>query len=218
MPNLLEVQSKSFDEFLQKDVLPTERQNIGLESAFKNVFPVEDAHGNYLLEYKYYTIGEPRYTIKECLERGVSYTVPLKVRLVLHISEEGISKGDYQAGIEQDIFFGNVPYMTEKGTSSSTAPERAIVSQLAAFAGGSSLTKPNTQRYENLLRAGHSFPRIVVDFVIDTRDILSAIVDRRRKFPATILLPGFRLSAMRISSVCSELASATACPPSFPQD
>jgi len=64
MPNLLEVQLKSFDEFLQKDTMPLERKNIGLESAFRNVFPVEDTHGNYLLEYKYYTIGEPRYTIK----------------------------------------------------------------------------------------------------------------------------------------------------------
>ncbi|MFH1212507.1 MAG: DNA-directed RNA polymerase subunit beta [Candidatus Neomarinimicrobiota bacterium] len=191
MPNLLEVQSKSFDEFLQKDVLPQERKTIGLESAFKNVFPVEDAHGNYLLEYKYYTIGEPRYTIKECLERGVSYTVPLKVRLVLHISEEGISKGDYQAGIEQDIFFGNIPYMTEKGTFIINGAERAIVSQLQRSPGVFFDESEHTNGMKIYSARVIPFRGSWVDFVIDTRDILSAIVDRRRKFPATILLRAF---------------------------
>ncbi|MFA4921578.1 MAG: DNA-directed RNA polymerase subunit beta, partial [Candidatus Neomarinimicrobiota bacterium] len=191
MPNLLEVQLKAFDEFLQKDVLPQERKNIGLESAFKNVFPVEDAHGNYLLEYKYYTIGEPRYTIKECLERGVSYTVPLKVRLVLHISEEGISKGEYQAGIEQDIFFGNVPYMTEKGTFIINGAERAIVSQLQRSPGVFFDESVHTNGMKIYSARVIPFRGSWVDFVIDTRDILSAIVDRRRKFPATILLRAF---------------------------
>ncbi len=191
MPNLLEVQLKSFDEFLQKDTMPLERKNIGLESAFRNVFPVEDTHGNYLLEYKYYTIGEPRYTIKECLERGVSYTVPLKVRLVLHISEEGISKGEYQAGIEQDIFFGNVPFMTEKGTFIINGAERAIVSQLQRSPGVFFDETEHTNGMKIYSARVIPFRGSWIDFVIDTRDILSAIIDRRRKFPATILLRAF---------------------------
>lgn len=130
LPNLLDIQVRSFDEFLQKDVPPDQRKNEGLEAAFRSVFPIDDTHGNYLLEYLFYTVGEPRYTIKECLERGVSYTVPLKVRLVLHISEEGGEKKELTRSIEQEIFFGNIPYMTNKGTFIINGAERCVVSQL----------------------------------------------------------------------------------------
>jgi len=191
MPNLLAVQVGSFDEFLQKDVSPSERENKGIESAFRNVFPVEDSHGNYILEYKYYTIGEPRYCIKECLERGVSYTAPLKVRLVLHISEEGGEKGNYAAGIEQDIFFGNVPYMTEKGTFIINGAERVIVSQLQRSPGVFFDEGIHTNGMKIYTARVIPFRGSWVDFVIDTRDVLSAIIDRRRKFPATILLRAF---------------------------
>ncbi len=191
MPNLLAVQVESFDEFLQKDVSPAERENKGIESAFHNVFPVEDSHGNYILEYKYYTIGEPRYCIKECLERGVSYTAPLKVRLVLHISEEGGEKGNYAAGIEQDIFFGNVPYMTEKGTFIINGAERVIVSQLQRSPGVFFDEGIHTNGMKIYTARVIPFRGSWVDFVIDTRDVLSAIIDRRRKFPATILLRAF---------------------------
>ena len=191
MPNLLEVQTKSFEEFLQKNVLPDKRENKGLESAFRNIFPVEDTHGNYLLEYKYYTVGEPRYTIKECLERGVSYAVPLKVRLVLHISEEGSNKGDYSAGIEQDIFFGNIPYMTDKGTFIINGAERVIVSQLQRSPGVFFDESEHTNGMKIYTARIIPFRGSWVDFIIDTRDVLSAVVDRRRKFPATILLRAF---------------------------
>ncbi|MCK4716102.1 MAG: DNA-directed RNA polymerase subunit beta, partial [Candidatus Marinimicrobia bacterium] len=151
----------------------------------------EDSHGNYILEYKYYTIGEPRYCIKECLERGVSYTVPLKVRLVLHISEEGGEKGNYAAGIEQDIFFGNVPYMTEKGTFIINGAERVIVSQLQRSPGVFFDEGIHTNGMKIYTARVIPFRGSWVDFVIDTRDVLSAIIDRRRKFPATILLRAF---------------------------
>jgi len=191
MPNLLDVQLKSYDWFLQKDVPPQKRQQKGLEAAFNNIFPVEDSHGNYLLEYKYYTIGEPRYSIKECIERGVSYTVPLKVRLVLHIREEGGSKGDYTAGIEQDIFFGNVPYMTEKGTFIINGAERVIVSQLQRSPGVFFDEGVHTNGMKIYSARVIPFRGSWVDFVVDTHDVLSAIIDRRRKFPATILLRAF---------------------------
>ena len=191
MPNLLAIQLDSFQDFLQEDVDPKERLNKGLESAFKNIFPVEDSHGNYILEYKYYSIGEPRYVIKECLERGVSYTVPLKVRLVLHISEEGGEKGDYSAGIEQDIFFGNVPYMTNKGTFIINGAERVIVSQLQRSPGVFFDEGEHTNGMKIYTARVIPFRGSWVDFVIDTRDVLSAIIDRRKKFPATILLRAF---------------------------
>lgn len=191
VPNLLDVQIKSFAEFLQKDVPPQERKVEGLEAAFRSVFPVEDTHGNYYLEYKFYTVGEPRYTIKECLERGVSYTVPLKARLVLHISEEGIAKGEHESSIEQDIFFGNIPYMTDKGTFIINGAERCIVSQLQRSPGVFFDTTEHTNGMLIYTARVIPFRGSWVDFVIDTRDILSAIIDRRRKFPATILLRSF---------------------------
>lgn len=191
MPNLLAVQLDSYEKFLQVGTLPTKRENIGLESAFRNIFPVEDSHGNYLLEYKYYTIGEPRYTIKECTERGVSYAVPLKVRLVLHISEEGGEKGDYTAGIEQDIFFGNVPAMTAKGTFIINGAERVIVSQLQRSPGVFFDEGIHSNGMKMYTARVIPFRGSWVDFVIDTKDVLSAIIDRRRKFPATILLRAF---------------------------
>ncbi|MCD6205799.1 MAG: DNA-directed RNA polymerase subunit beta [Candidatus Marinimicrobia bacterium] len=191
MPNLLAIQLDSFEEFLQKDMEPTKRENKGLESAFRNIFPVEDSHGNYILEYKYYTIGEPRYTIKECLERGVSYTVPLKVRLILHVSEEGGEKGEYSAGIEQDIFFGNVPYMTDKGTFIINGAERVIVSQLQRSPGVFFDEGVHTNGMKIYTARVIPFRGSWVDFVIDTRDVLNAIIDRRRKFPATVLLRAF---------------------------
>lgn len=191
MPNLLGIQLNSYKSFLQKDIRPAERENIGLEEAFNNIFPIEDSHGNYLLEYKYYTLGEPRYTTKECIERGVSYTIPLKARLVLHISEEGESKGDYSAGIEQDIFFGNVPYMTERGTFIINGAERVIVNQLQRSPGVFFDEGIHTNGMKIYTARVIPFRGSWVDFVIDTRDTLSAIIDRRRKFPATILLRAF---------------------------
>ncbi len=191
MPNLLDVQLKSYEAFLQKDVLPQNRKKKGLEAAFHNIFPVEDTHGNYLLEYKYYSVGEPRYSIKECIERGVSYTIPLKVRLVLHISEEDSSKENYAAGIEQDIFFGNVPYMTEKGTFIINGAERAIVSQLQRSPGVFFDEGKHANGMKIYSARVIPFRGSWVDFVIDTHDVLSAIIDRRRKFPATILLRAF---------------------------
>jgi DNA-directed RNA polymerase subunit beta len=194
MPDLLAVQLESFEDFLQETVLPTERTNKGLESAFRNIFPVEDSHGNYILEYKYYTIGEPRYRIKECLERGVSYTVPLKVRLILHISEEGPEKGNYSAGIEQDIFFGNIPYMTPRGTFIVNGAERVVVSQLQRSPGVFFDEGVHTNGMKIYTARVIPFRGSWVDFVIDTRDVMSAVIDRRRKFPATILLRAFGFS------------------------
>ena len=194
MPDLLAVQLESFEDFLQETVSPTERTNQGLESAFRNIFPVEDSHGNYILEYKYYTIGEPRYRIKECLERGVSYTVPLKVRLILHISEEGPEKGNYSAGIEQDIFFGNIPYMTLRGTFIVNGAERVVVSQLQRSPGVFFDEGVHSNGMKIYTARVIPFRGSWVDFVIDTRDVMSAVIDRRRKFPATILLRAFGFS------------------------
>ena len=190
VPNLLDVQIRSFEEFLQKDVPPEKRKVQGLEEAFRSIFPIEDNHGNYLLEYKYYTVGDPPYTVRECVERGVSYTVPLKVRLVLHISEEGGS-GKYTAGIEQDIFFGNIPYMTERGTFVINGAERVIVSQLQRSPGVVFDQQDHSSGNKIYIARIIPFRGSWVDFVIDHHDVMNAIIDKRRKFPATILLRAF---------------------------
>jgi len=127
-PDLLDIQLQSYEEFLQENVLVEKRRPKGLEAVFKTMFPVEDSHKNYVLEYKHYYLGLPKYTVKECLERRISYNVPLKVRFVLHITDED-DRSKYVQNIEQDVFFGNIPYMSDRGTFIINGAERVIVSQ-----------------------------------------------------------------------------------------
>ena len=129
IPDLLAIQTSSYGEFLQPKALPEQRDAKGLEAVLQGMFPVEDSHGNYVLEYVNYHLGAPKYSVRECLDRGVSYMVPLKVRLILHITDEQ-DKSVYAQSIEQDVFFGNVPYMTDRGTFIINGAERIIVSQL----------------------------------------------------------------------------------------
>ncbi|HMA61150.1 MAG TPA: DNA-directed RNA polymerase subunit beta, partial [bacterium] len=191
IPHLLDIQKGSFEEFLQKNVAPEERNNIGLQASFNNIFPIEGAHGNYMLEFKYYTVGEPRYNVQECIDRGVSYTVPLKVRLVLHVREEDTEKGEYSTGIEQDVFFGNIPNMTKKGTFVFNGAERIIVSQIqrspGVFFDEGKHSSGNTIYTARIIPKRGSW----VDFIVDHRDIIYTVIDRRHKFPATILLRAF---------------------------
>ena len=187
VPDLLDIQLSSWVDFLQEDILPEKRLNKGLEGVFKNIFPIEDNNKNYVLEYKNYYLGLPKHTVKECLERRISYTVPLKVKFVLHITDEG-DKSSYVQDIEQDVFFGNIPYMTNSGTFIINGAERVIVSQLQRSPGVffDQSFHPNGTKI--------SLARIIpfrgswVDFTTDIYDCIYAIIDRRRKFPATVLL------------------------------
>ena len=104
IPDLLGLQVNSMETFLQEEVLPEKRENVGLEAVFRNIFPIEDNHKNYVLEYKYYYLGIPRYTVKEVLERRITYSVPLKVKFVLHITDEN-DRSKYIQSIEQDVFW-----------------------------------------------------------------------------------------------------------------
>ena len=128
-PDLLGVQIDAFQSFIQEHAPEDERLNIGLEEVFKSVFPIEDSHKNYVLEYKSYFLGLAKYTAEECMDRGLTYSVPLKVRLVLHITNED-DRSKYDQSIEQEVYFGNIPYMTNKGTFVINGAERVIVSQL----------------------------------------------------------------------------------------
>ena len=193
VPDLLSLQVYSWDDFLQEDVLPEKRENKGLEAVFKNIFPVEDNHKNYLLEYKSYYLGLPKYTVKECLERRISYAVPLKVKFVLHITDEN-DKSNFVQSIEQDVFFGNIPYMTNSGTFIINGAERIIVSQLQRSPGVffDQSVHPNGTKIHTARII--PFRGSWVDFSTDIYDCMYAIIDRRRKFPATLLLRAIGIS------------------------
>jgi len=201
MPNLLAVQLDSFHEFLQTAAKDDSRTMQGIEGVFQTIFPIEATRGHLVMEYMSYRTGEPKYGIEECQERGLSYSVPLKVRLRLVVKEEpeGSEKGemvirDIQ---EQEVYLGELPMITDKGTFLINGAERVIVSQLHRSPGVffSDEIHPNGRR---LFRS-----RIIpyrgswVEFTTDINNILYVHIDRKRKQPATILLRalGFQTNA-----------------------
>jgi len=194
IPDLLDIQLASFEDFLQEDVLPEKRESKGLEAVFRNMFPVEDNHRNYVLEYKHYYLGLPKYTVKECLERRISYALPLKIRFVLHITDEN-DRSKYIQSIEQDVFFGNIPFMTKSGTFVINGAERVIVSQLQRSPGvffDQNFHPNGTKIFQARIIP---FRGSWVDFTTDIYDCIYAIIDRRRKFPATLLLRALGFSS-----------------------
>ena len=186
-PDLLDVQIEAFESFIQENIPEDERLKTGLEEVFQNVFPVEDSHKNYILEYKSYFLGLAKYTPEECMDRGLTYSVPLKVRLVLHITNED-DRNKYDQSIEQEVYFGNVPYMTNKGTFVINGAERVIVSQLQRSPGvffDASVHPNGTKLFQARIIP---FRGSWVDFTTDINDCIFSIIDRRRKFPVTMLL------------------------------
>jgi len=187
IPDLLAVQTGSFQDFIQEYIPEDERESIGLEEVFNNAFPIEDPHRNYVLEFKSYFLGLPKYGPGECIDRGITYSVPLKARLILHITDED-NKNEYAQSIEQEVYFGNLPRMTEKGTFIINGAERVIVSQLQRSPGvffDDSIHPNGTRLFQARIIP---FRGSWVDFTTDINDCLFAIIDRRRKFPVTILL------------------------------
>jgi len=126
-PDFLEVQLKSFQDFLQLETTPENRKNEGLFKVFQENFPIVDARGAFVLEFKDYYIDPPRYTIEECLERGLTYSVPLKAKLYLYCTDP--QHEDFEP-IMQDVYLGNIPYMTPRGSFIFNGAERVIVSQI----------------------------------------------------------------------------------------
>ena len=186
-PDLLDVQIEAFQSFIQNNVPEDERLNVGLEEVFNNVFPLEDSHKNYVFEYKSYFLGLAKYTPEECMDRGLTYSVPLKVRLILHITNED-DRSKYDQSIEQEVYFGNIPNMTKKGTFVINGAERVIVSQLQRSPGvffDQSIHPNGTKLFQGRIIP---FRGSWVDFTTDINDSIFCIIDRRRKFPVTMLL------------------------------
>ena len=191
--NLIEMQKESYHRFLQKDVEPGARSDYGLQGVFKSVFPIRDFSGVCSLEFVEYGLGDPKYDVDECQQRGMTFEVPMKIRVRLVVHDLGPdSKAQTIRDIkEQEIYFGTLPMMTEHGTFIINGTERVVVSQLHRSPG----------LFIDHDRAKiHSSGKIIysarliplrgswIDFEFDPKDILYVRIDRRRKFPATILL------------------------------
>ncbi len=188
LPNLLSVQLDSFRNFLQSDVPPSQRKDDGLQKVFKEVFPIADARENYALEFVSYGLGEPKYTIDECQERDATYAAPLKATLRLIVKETLNGAKEVKDIIEQEVYLGEIPLITEKGTFIINGAERVVVSQLHRSPGVffDESIHPNGKR----LYAARIIPYhgSWVEFSLDVNDIMYVHIDRKRKIPVTVLL------------------------------
>src|SRR3982751_5156056 len=192
MPHLLDIQVRAFEALLQTDAASHEREDIGLERVFKDLFPIADVHENFSLEFVRYSLGEPKYSVEECIERDMTYSAPLKATLQLVINET-LPDGEKRPRniIEKEVYLGELPLLTPLGTFVINGAERVIVSQLHRSPGVvfEESTHPNGQR---LISA-----RIIpfrgswVEFTVDIHDVVYVHIDKKKKFPATALLRAF---------------------------
>ena len=184
-PDLLEVQLKSFRDFFQMDTTAENRKNEGLYKVFQENFPITDTRNNFVLEFIDYYIDPPRYSIEECLERGLTYSVPLKAKLKLYCTDD--EHEDFGV-VVQDVYFGTIPYMTERGTFVINGAERVIVSQLHRSPGvffGQSMHTNGTKLYSARIIP---FKGSWIEFATDINNVMYAYIDRKKKLPVTTLL------------------------------
>jgi DNA-directed RNA polymerase subunit beta len=191
MPHLLDIQTRAFEALLQTDASAQEREDVGLERVFKDLFPISDVHENFSLEFVKYSLGEPKYSVEECIERDMTYSAPLKATLQLVINEIVGEVKRPRNIIEKEVYLGELPLLTPLGTFVINGAERVIVSQLHRSPGVvfEESTHPNGQR---LISA-----RIIpfrgswVEFTVDIHDVIYVHIDKKKKFPATALLRAF---------------------------
>ncbi|MFY9269022.1 MAG: DNA-directed RNA polymerase subunit beta [Candidatus Manganitrophaceae bacterium] len=196
IPNLIEIQRQSYERFLQRDVPPEQREDSGLQSTFTSVFPISDYNDTAMIEFIDYSIGSPKYDVQECLERGMTYAAPLKIRVRLVVWDKE-AKGDSKKVRdvrEQEVYIGELPLMTENGTFMVNGTERVVVSQLQRSPGAVfTHDKGRTHASGKVLYSARIIPYrgSWLDFEFDAKDILYVRIDRRRKLPATVLLKSF---------------------------
>ena len=184
-PDLLEVQLKSFKDFLQLETTPESRKNEGLYQVFQEIFPIEDMRNSYKLEFIDYFVDPPQYSIEECLERGLSYSVPLKAKLRLSCTDS--EHEDFDTKV-QDVYLGDIPYMTPGGTFVINGSERIIVSQLHRSPG---VFFDQTQHANGTkLYSARIIPikGSWIEFASDINNVMFAYIDRKKKLPVTTLL------------------------------
>jgi len=200
IPDLIGVQRESYSRFLQMDIPPEEREDIGLQSVFKSVFPIKDFTGSASLEFVSYRFAEVKHSVEECIHRGMTYEIPLRItaRLVVYDVDSETGASNIRDIKEQEIYFGTIPLMTEKGTFIINGTERVVVSQLHRSSGvffdhdkGKSHSSGKIIYSSRIIPVRGSW----IDLEIDPKDIVHIRIDRRRKFPVSILFKAFGYSA-----------------------
>ncbi len=184
-PDFLDVQLKSFTDFFQLDTTPEQRKSEGLYAAFAENFPITDTRNNFVLEFLDYSVDPPRYSIEECIERGLTYSVPLKAKLKLYCTDP--EHEDFDTVI-QDVYLGTIPYMTPKGSFVVNGAERVVVSQLHRSPGvffGQSIHANGTKLYSARIIP---FKGSWIEFATDINSVMYAYIDRKKKLPVTTLL------------------------------
>ncbi len=184
-PDFLDVQLQSFKDFLQIETPAERRQNEGLFKVFAENFPISDSRENFVLEFVDYTIDPPKYSVDECIDRGLTYSVPLKAKLRLTCNDE--DNEDFET-IEQEVFLGNIPYMTEKGSFVINGAERVIVSQLHRSPGVFFAMSKHTNGTKLYSARIIPFKGSWIEFATDVNAVMYAYIDRKKKFPVTTLL------------------------------
>ena len=205
-PDFLDVQLKSFKDFLQLDTPPEERKDDGLYKVFAENFPITDTRNNFVLEFLDYYIDPPRYTIEECLERGLTYSVPLKAKMKLYCTDP--DHEDFGT-FTQDVFLGTIPYMTENGTFIINGAERVVVSQLHRSPGvffGQGVHANGTMLYSARIIP---FKGSWIEFSTDINNVMYAYIDRKKKLPVTTLLRAIGYEGdkdiLQIFDLCEEV-------------
>src|SRR5579859_4485136 len=203
MPNLIEVQRSSYEQFLQRETRSADRRDEGIEAVFKSVFPIKDFNERAVLEYVSYEFEEPKYDVEECVQRDMTYAAPLKVklRLIVFETDEETGARSVKDIKEQDVYMGDIPLMTEKGTFIVNGTQRVIVSQMHRSPGVFfDHDKGKTHSSGKLLFAARVIPYrgSWLDFEFDAKDIIHVRIDRRRKLPVTTLLYALGLDQEQI--------------------
>ena len=195
MPNLLEVQIQSYRSFLQLDTPPRKRDQRGLNAVFDSIFPISDTKEVYTLEYVDYGIGNPRYSVEECRERGMTFAAPLRATLRLIARDKDAPDKPVKGVVEQSVFLGELPLMTEQGTFVINGAERVVVSQLHRSPGVffDETVHPNGKRLLSARILPTKGPWL--EFSMDINDIMYVHIDRRRKLPVSLLLRGLGFSS-----------------------
>src|SRR5881392_3518115 len=193
IPNLIDIQKQSYEKFLQKDIPAEQREDVGLQGVFKSVFPIKDFSETSSLEFVSYNLDKPKYDVDECRQRGMTFAAPIKVivRLVVWDTNEETGSQSIRDVKEQEVFFGEIPLMTDNGTFIINGTERVVVSQLHRSPGVFyDHDKGKTHSSGKLLYSARIIPYrgSWLDFEFDAKDLLYVRIDRRRKLHATVLL------------------------------
>src|ERR687887_249618 len=193
IPNLINIQKQSYEKFLQADVAPDKREDVGLQGVFKSVFPIRDFNETSSLEFVSYHLEKPKYDVDECHQRGMTFSAPIKVvvRLVVWDKDEETGAQSIRDVKEQEVYFGEIPLMTENGTFIINGTERVVVSQLHRSPGAFfDHDKGKSHSSGKLLYNARIIPYrgSWIDFEFDHKDLLYVRIDRRRKLPATVLV------------------------------